>query len=134
MKFEDLLLAFIVFSLGVGAMAGHLWGGSIKTGLLIGLVVGLFPIFMLIIGGVVITRWCPERPGCKCDKSLSEDYEFLGPFEGPLGGTYYYKCPKCEREYRQKDKRFELRLSEDEFEPYMAISKYGRWKPSPYSE
>lgn len=130
MRFEDILMVFAVLSVAIGALVGHLLFGSIMTGFSVGLVLGLFPLFLLGIVYRLMMRWCPDRPLCICGKCSYEDYEFLGPFERSPGDAYYYRCPKCEREYRHQGKRFELRLSDDDFEPYMVISRYGRWKKS----
>jgi hypothetical protein len=130
MNLDRALPIFVILCISIGALMGHLWGSSAVIGAAIGLAVGFSPLLLLAIAYGFIVLWRPETPTCMCGKCESKGYEYLGPFSKPNDDTYYYKCPSCGREYRLQNKRFDLRLSKNDFQPYMMISKWGKWRPS----
>ena len=119
---------FIALCIAVGGFIAARTGNSLTTGALAGLIAGFAP--LLLLGAVVwvMHRWRPERPPCICGQCQSVDYEYIDRHSGtkPPDGAYYYKCPHCEREYRLKRGKFEIKTVEG-FSPYMEISKWGRW-------
>ena len=131
MNLDKLFPAFFFICMGTGASIGYFGDGPTLTstvnGAAIGLAVGLSPLVVLGIAVRLITLWCPERPICMCGSGNSSDYQYLNHHSVGTDFTFFYRCPKCRREYRQHDKRFDLRLSKNEFQPYMTISKWGRW-------
>lgn len=130
LNLEKILPIFVILCATGGALIGYRWGNSAVMGAGIGLAVGFSPLLLLAIGYGFIMLWLPERPTCMCGECNSKDYQYLGPFSRPDDGAYYYQCPRCGREYRLKNKRFDLRLSEDNFQPYMMIAKWGKWERS----
>ena len=132
MSLEKILPFFMILCLGGGSLIGYFRGGEPLTGMAngaaIGLAVGISPILALAIAYGFILLWCPDRPTCMCGKAKSSDYKHLSHLSKRKSDVYYYRCRQCSREYRLADRRFDMRLSEDDFQPYMVISKLGRWR------
>ncbi len=129
MNLDKIFPAFFFLCVGIGALIGHAGGRALSTanGAAIGVAVGLSPLLVLALFVGVITLWCPERPTCMCGETKSSDYYFISHLSRISEHVYVYRCHTCRRMYRQHENRFELRLAEHEFQPYMVISKWGRW-------
>ena len=128
MNLEKLFPVFFFLCLGIGALIGYLRGEATATGAAIGVAVGISPIFVLgAIYGLLIL-WQPEKPKCMCGNAKLSDYVYLNQLSKRRDDGYCYGCRKCGREYLLQTGRFDLRLSENEFQPYMEISKWGRWR------
>lgn len=130
MNLDRTLPIFVILCVSIGALIGYLRGNSAVTGAEIGLAVGFSPLLLLAIGCAFFTLWCPDRPTCMCGKYKSIDYKHLSHLSKRKRDVYYYKCCNCGREYRLQNKHFDLRLSENDFQSYMMISKWGRWRRS----
>jgi len=122
---------FIVLCMTGGGILAHHSGYSLIAGAAGGAAIGMVP--LLILGAIVglMLIWCPERPVCICGKCHSEDYDFVGPMYKSQDDTYYYKCSLCDREYRCRGPKFELKTTQG-YSPYMEMSKWHRWKKSTY--
>ena len=115
--------------MAVGGILAHRSDVSFLAGVAGGLAVGMLPPLLLsaIVG--LMLAWCPERPPCVCGKCNSDDYDFIGPMHITEDKAYYYKCPRCGRDYRSQGSKFDFKTAHG-YSPYMEMSKWKRWKMS----
>ncbi len=134
MNLEKVFPVFVILCMGSGILIGYFQEGDTLTKLAngagIGAAVGISPMLALGIACGFMMLWRPDRPACICGKGKSSDYKHLSHLSQRKRDVYYYRCPNCSRQYRLADKRFDLRVSENDFQTFMVISKLGRWRRS----
>lgn len=120
MRFETFLSLVFGLSPIVGAGIGYRWAGL--GGVPIGVLIGFSPLLILATAYGVVMLWFPDRPVCMCGNCKSGDYKYRG---GSFRkSVYYYQCPFCQQQYRQKEGRFEAKGDKD-CVSYMKLSRWG---------
>lgn len=115
--------------MAVGGILARDSGAPLMTGVVVGMAVGFLPPFLLFAIVALMEAWCPQRPSCVCGECNSEEYKYLGPMHRAEDDAYYYECPHCEREYRSQGQKYDLKTANG-YTPYMAKSKWHKWKRS----
>jgi len=112
----------------IGWLTGRHAGYDLTLLTIVGFVIGIGPLFLLLVSGGVLSAWSPDQPDCLCSWCRSEDYVYDG-MECKENGkpcAYRYHCPKCGRHYVSRESPF-LEVRGGDETPYRKLNPWGRW-------
>lgn len=115
-----------------GALIGFLFGLfaalNVALSTITGFFIGLSPLLLLVVVGMALESWSPDRPECVCGQCKSDGYSYYDMDRDEEGkpSAFRYHCPKCGRSYMSRDKQF-LEIKNGHAIPYQKRNKWGRW-------
>jgi hypothetical protein len=128
MSLSLVLPSLTLIAAAIGGVVAYLIGAPTLSGVAVGFLVGVSPVLFIGVFASLLSAWRPERPTCRCGRCRSGGYEFIGPAQNSPELVYEYRCPACQRKYRQKGGRFWERLQDGTEIPFMRVSSWGRWR------
>ena len=127
MNLERLYPIWFILCASAGAVVGNLTGYGAIHGLTDGMMVAVSPLFLLMMGLLLMSFWRPILPPCRCGHSNHKGYRHVSPADDAKSGIRF-ECPKCGRAYELSKDRFDEIASDGHTIPYMRHTKWGRWR------
>jgi hypothetical protein len=129
MNIERLYPIWFVLCASAGTIIGSATELGAIRGLTGGMLIAVFPLFLLGLTYLFLMLWRPTLPTCRCRQCNYKGYKYIGSTDGLQAvDSIRFRCPQCGRVYELSHDRFDELANDGCTVPYMHHTKWGRWK------
>lgn len=118
---------WLILCISVGGLLGYMTGYGTFRGMTDGMFVAVLPLFLFMIGLMLMSLWRPILPACRCGKCPSKRFRYVRPTKDDQPGIRF-QCSACGRIYVSSQGRFDEVSADGQMIPYLRHSRWGRWK------